>query len=61
MPPLPDFRLETYFSTWEYTARHHLTASDAQTVSPADLLAMADDRCLRCRGGVAATRLGSNT
>ncbi|MFC0434797.1 aminotransferase class I/II-fold pyridoxal phosphate-dependent enzyme [Kutzneria buriramensis] len=43
MPTLPDFRLETYFSTWEFTARYHLTASDAQTVSLADLLAMADD------------------
>jgi aspartate/methionine/tyrosine aminotransferase len=43
MPTLPDFRLETYFSTWEFTARYHLTASDAQTVSLDDLLAMADD------------------
>jgi aspartate/methionine/tyrosine aminotransferase len=43
MPALPDFRLETYFSAWEFTARYHLTASDAQTVSLADLLAMADD------------------
>jgi aspartate/methionine/tyrosine aminotransferase len=43
MPTLPDFRLETYFSAWEFTARYHLTASDAQTVSMADLLAMADD------------------
>lgn len=43
MPTLPDFRLETYFSAWEFTARYHLTASDAQTVSMADLLAMADE------------------
>jgi len=43
MPILPDFRLETYFSAWEFTARHHLTASDAQTVSLAELLAMADE------------------
>ncbi|MEU2588518.1 hypothetical protein ABZ612_37885 [Streptomyces avermitilis] len=25
MTRLPDFRLETYFSRWEFTARHHLT------------------------------------
>ncbi|MET8333191.1 pyridoxal phosphate-dependent aminotransferase [Streptosporangium canum] len=40
---LPDFRLETYFSRWEFTARHHLTASDAETMSMAELLALADD------------------
>ena len=43
MPTLPDFRLETYFSAWEFTARYHLTASDAQTMSMAELLAMADE------------------
>jgi aspartate/methionine/tyrosine aminotransferase len=43
MPTLPDFRLETYFSAWEFTARHHLTASDAQTLSMAELLALADE------------------
>jgi len=30
---LPDFRLEAYFSRWEFAARYHLTASDAQTMS----------------------------
>jgi aspartate/methionine/tyrosine aminotransferase len=40
---LPDFRLETYFSRWEFSARYHLTASDAQTITMAELLAMADD------------------
>jgi len=40
---LPDFRLETYFSRWEFQARHNLTASDAQTLSLAELLALADD------------------
>jgi len=40
---LPDFRLETYFSKWEFTARYHLTASDAQSMRLADLLALADD------------------
>ncbi|MQS17703.1 aminotransferase class I/II-fold pyridoxal phosphate-dependent enzyme [Streptomyces kaniharaensis] len=41
MTKLPDFRLETYFSRWEFTARHHLTASDAETMSMAELLALA--------------------
>ncbi len=44
MTRLPDFRLETYFSRWEFTARHHLTASDAQTMTLAELLALADDQ-----------------
>jgi len=43
MPPLPDFRLEKHFSRWEFAARYHLTASDAQTLSLAELLALADD------------------
>ncbi|MFF4598005.1 aminotransferase class I/II-fold pyridoxal phosphate-dependent enzyme [Amycolatopsis sp. NPDC001319] len=43
MPTLPDFRLEAYFSRWEFTARHHLTASDVQTMTVAELLALADD------------------
>ncbi|MFI5614856.1 aminotransferase class I/II-fold pyridoxal phosphate-dependent enzyme [Amycolatopsis sp. NPDC051903] len=43
MPTLPDFRLETYFSRWEFTARHHLTASDVQTFTVRELLALADD------------------
>src|SRR5690348_5309977 len=37
--PLPDFRLESYFSRWEFAAKYHLTASDAQTVSLRELLA----------------------
>jgi aspartate/methionine/tyrosine aminotransferase len=46
MPVLPDFALETFFSRWEFNARHHLTASDAESVPLRDLLAMAssDDR-----------------
>ena len=43
MPALPDFRLEAYFSRWEFAARHHLTASDAQTLTLAELLDLADD------------------
>jgi aspartate/methionine/tyrosine aminotransferase len=42
MSSLPDFRLETYFSQWEFTARHHLTASDAQSLTLRALLDMAD-------------------
>ncbi len=41
MPTLPDFRLETHFSKWEFKARYHMTASDAQSMSMRDLLAMA--------------------
>lgn len=36
-----DFALETFFSRWEFAARHHLTASDAQSLKLSDLLAMA--------------------
>jgi aspartate/methionine/tyrosine aminotransferase len=42
-PRLPDFRLEAYFSRWEFTARHHLTASDAETLTVAELLTLASD------------------
>ncbi|MCP4318629.1 MAG: aminotransferase class I/II-fold pyridoxal phosphate-dependent enzyme [Hyphomicrobiales bacterium] len=41
MTTLPDFKLETHFSKWEFKARHHLTASDAESISMRDLLAMA--------------------
>ncbi|MGI9236788.1 MAG: aminotransferase class I/II-fold pyridoxal phosphate-dependent enzyme [Woeseiaceae bacterium] len=41
MTVLPDFRLETHFSKWEFKARYHLTASDAESMSMRDLLAMA--------------------
>ncbi|WP_435602220.1 aminotransferase class I/II-fold pyridoxal phosphate-dependent enzyme [Streptomyces sp. bgisy130] len=44
MTRLPDFRLETYFSRWEFTARHHMTASDVQTMTLSDVLALADDQ-----------------
>jgi aspartate/methionine/tyrosine aminotransferase len=44
MTRLPDFRLETYFSRWEFTARHHMTASDVQTMTLSELLALADDQ-----------------
>ena len=41
MTTLPDFKLETHFSKWEFKARHHLTASDAESIALRDLLAMA--------------------
>lgn len=43
---LPDFRLEAFFSRWEFAARYHLTASDAETLSLSELLDLAssDDR-----------------
>lgn len=41
MTMLPDFRLETHFSKWEFKARYHMTASDAESISMQDLLAMA--------------------
>ncbi len=37
---LPDFALETYFSKWEFSAEWHLTASDAESMSVRDLLAL---------------------
>ncbi len=38
---LPDFRLETWFSKWEFAAAHSFTASDAQTMSVAEVLRLA--------------------
>ena len=40
---LPDFRLETYFSRWEFTARYHMCASDMESMAVSELLDMADD------------------
>ena len=37
------FSLETYFSTWEFVARYHMTASDIQSLSLRDLLALASE------------------
>ena len=41
MYTLPNFRLETHLVKWEPKARFHLTASDAESISLHDLLAMA--------------------
>jgi aspartate/methionine/tyrosine aminotransferase len=35
-----DFGLEVYFSQWEFSARHHMTASDSESMTVSDLLAM---------------------
>jgi aspartate/methionine/tyrosine aminotransferase len=40
---LPDFRLETFFARWEFAARFNLTASDAQTMTVSELLALGTD------------------
>ncbi len=41
-----DFALEIYFAQWEFRARYHMTASDAESLTLAELLAYAteDDR-----------------
>src|SRR5210317_212325 len=44
MKALPEFRLESHFSRWEFKARYHMTASDAESMSLRDLLAMATPR-----------------
>jgi len=41
MTMLPDFKLETYLSKWEFSARYHMTASDMESMTVAELLAMA--------------------
>jgi aspartate/methionine/tyrosine aminotransferase len=40
---LPDFKLETYFSKWEFTARYHMCASDVESMTVTELLALASD------------------
>jgi len=37
-----NFALETYFSKWEFNAKHHMTASDAQSLTVGELLDLAD-------------------
>ncbi len=38
-----NFELEVFFSEWEFKAKYHLTASDMQSMSMKDLLAMATE------------------
>jgi aspartate/methionine/tyrosine aminotransferase len=39
--PLPEFALEVYLGQYEFTAKYHLTASDPQSMSIRELLALA--------------------
>ena len=43
MRELRPLELEVFFSKWEFTARHHLCASDMQSMTLTELLALADD------------------
>ena len=43
MKPLRTFRLEEYLGEWEFSARYYLTASDAQSVTLEELLAMGSE------------------
>ena len=40
--PMRDFALEVFFSKWEFAAKHHMTASDVESMALSDLLAMVD-------------------
>src|SRR5260370_35291760 len=42
MAVLPDFRLEAYLAHWEFAARYHMTASDAESISLAELLKLTE-------------------
>jgi aspartate/methionine/tyrosine aminotransferase len=42
MTMLPDFKLETYLAKWEFGARYHMTASDMESMTVSELLAMAE-------------------
>jgi aspartate/methionine/tyrosine aminotransferase len=43
MKQLRTFLLEEYLGEWEFKVRHHLTASDAQSITVEDLLALGTD------------------
>ena len=51
--PLPPFELERYFARWEFDVPHMLCASDVETHSMAELLALADDECRALWDGLA--------
>jgi aspartate/methionine/tyrosine aminotransferase len=46
MTALPEFKLETYLGRWEFSARHHMTASDAQTLTIGELFALSGEDSL---------------
>lgn len=41
--PMRDFGLEVFFSEWEFTAKYHMTASDLESMSVADVLKLNED------------------
>jgi aspartate/methionine/tyrosine aminotransferase len=43
MKPLRTFRLEEFLGEWEFKVRHHLTASDAESLTVEELLALGTD------------------
>ena len=43
MKQMRTFRLEEYLGKWEFSVRHHLTASDAQSMTIEELLALGSD------------------
>ncbi|MFC6085706.1 aminotransferase class I/II-fold pyridoxal phosphate-dependent enzyme [Sphaerisporangium aureirubrum] len=47
---MPEFRLETYLSRWEFAARYHLTASDAETLTVGELLELGSEEDRRAFG-----------
>ena len=49
-----EFALEVYFSRWRSAARHHLTASESETMSFGELVGEADDEDRRRLGDIAA-------
>jgi aspartate/methionine/tyrosine aminotransferase len=42
--PLRSFRLEEYLGEWEFKVRHHLTASDAESMTIEELLGLATEK-----------------
>lgn len=47
MLPLAEFKLERYFAKYEFAVRYLLSPSDCESVSVAELLALADSECRR--------------
>jgi aspartate/methionine/tyrosine aminotransferase len=43
MTTLPTFRLEEFLGAWEFKARYHLTASDAESMTLRELLALGSE------------------
>lgn len=41
---LPDFKLETFFSEWEFNAKYHMCASDMESMTLEELLNLGSDQ-----------------